>query len=136
MAKVVVRHVEVSLEGLPLGADGLRLIHLSDLHLSRWGRREREVQRLLTVLEYDFLLITGDFCDRPNKHARAAELTAKLLDPVKPRHGTFAVLGNHDLPCFTAHDMPMQFLRNENTRIHLGRNNSLCLVGIEQSHHR
>lgn len=136
MAKVVVRHVEVPLDGLPRGADGLRIVHLSDLHIRKWGRLEREVQRLLTVIEHDLLLITGDFCDRPRKHARSAELTSKLLEPVAPQYGTFAVLGNHDRPCFTAHETPIQFLRNENIRVDLRDGNAICLAGVEQSHHR
>ncbi len=136
MAKVVVRHIEVPLDGLPRGADGLRLIHLSDLHLRKWGRVEREVQRLLSIIDHDLLLITGDFCNRPQQHAHAADLTSRLLEPIAPKHGIVAVLGNHDLPCFTAHDMPVQFLRNDNTHIELDSGGALCLAGVEQSHHR
>lgn len=136
MARVVVRHIEVHLEGLPASADGLRLVHLSDLHLRKWGRVEREVQRLLSVVEHDLLVITGDFCHRPQQHAQAAELTTRLLKSASPKHGIFAVLGNHDLPCFTAHDIPIQFLRNSNTYVELDSGGALCLAGVEQSHHR
>lgn len=136
MSKVVVRHIEIDLEGLPAGADGLRLLHLSDLHLRKWGRVEREVQRLLTNIEHDLLVITGDFCYRPQMHARAAELTNRLLQPVAPKHGIIAVLGNHDLPCFTAHEVPMRFLRNDNMYVELDSGGALCLAGVEQSHHR
>ncbi len=136
MAKVVVRHIELSLDGLQRGADGLRVMHLSDLHLRKWGRVEREVQRLLTVIDHDLLLITGDFCHRPQQHTRAAELTAQILEPVAPKYGIFAVLGNHDLPCFTAHETPIRFLRNDNTHVELDTGGVLCLAGVEQSHHR
>jgi hypothetical protein len=58
------------------------------------------------------------------------------LEPVSPKHGIVAVLGNHDLPCFAAHDVPMRFLRNSNTYIELDSGGALCLAGVEQSHHR
>ena len=136
MSKVAVRHIEKKHKKLPATADGLRLLHLSDLHLRRWGRVEQETQRLLTSIDHDLLVITGDFCFRPQQHARAAELTNRLLEPVSPKHGIIAVLGNHDLPCFTAHETRLRFLRNSNMYVELDSGGALCLAGVEQSHHR
>ncbi|MDP1832042.1 MAG: metallophosphoesterase [Geothrix sp.] len=80
---------------LPVGLDGLRMAHLSDLHagplvgpatLRRWRElTERERPELL--------LLTGDLVD-----SRPEEL-APLLEAFRGFHpplGRFAVLGNHD----------------------------------------
>ncbi len=80
---------------LPLGLDGLRIAHLSDLHagplvnpgtLRRW--------RDLTEREQpEVVLFTGDLVDsRPEELASLLE----AFDGFRPPLGRFAVLGNHD----------------------------------------
>ncbi len=85
---------EVPLSHLPLTLEGLRIAHLSDLHLS--GRVEpefyREVIREVEALEPDLVLLTGDICDT----ARCLSWIAEILSPLQPRYGKFYILGNHD----------------------------------------
>jgi len=88
-----VRLVRLGLElpALPRELDGLTLLFLTDLHISRIGRRERGLQRLLhRVPPVDLLLLGGDTA-RDERGMRAA---VQVLSPISARYGAFAVLGN------------------------------------------
>ena len=73
-------------------AKPLRILHLSDMHFT--GRRyflERFFDRL-AGLEVDFVFATGDLIDA----AKGIEPCIFNLKKLKPRRGTYVVLGNHD----------------------------------------
>ena len=90
-----ITRLEILLQDLPLGLDGLRIAHLTDLHagplvsastLRRWrAMTEREQPELL--------LITGDFVDSlPEEIVPFVE----AFQDFRPPLGRFAILGNHD----------------------------------------
>ena len=84
--------VELPLEGLPPELAGLRIAHLSDLHLGVPSPGSLAVQRAagwVSERQPDLVLVTGDLLARP---AGAARLRA-LIDRLPP---VYAVLGNHD----------------------------------------
>lgn len=92
---VEVTRLDVWSEDLPRGLDGLKVVHLTDLHagplvplrtLRRW--------RILAEREQpDLLLFTGDFVDSlPEEMAPLLEAFRDFPAPL----GRFAVLGNHD----------------------------------------
>lgn len=73
----------------------LDILHLSDLHLRRSDRDLLRAQRrALSRLDRqpDLVCVTGDLCERTTD----APLVAELLGFLKPRLGTFAILGNHE----------------------------------------
>src|SRR3990170_7524606 len=94
--KLLIRELEVPNRRLPSRMTGLRVAHVSDLHLRRWRRRWQRLQETLLALDADLVAVTGDFCDRPDAWPRAAELTRRIFEPVRPRYGLFGVIGNHD----------------------------------------
>src|SRR5256885_10312614 len=75
------------------GLDGVRIGHLSDLHV-RTGvkpRRLHQAVEMLTQLRPDLVALTGDYvCMSPRP---LPELTAALRRLTAP---AYAVLGNHD----------------------------------------
>lgn len=75
--------------------DGLRLVHLSDLHFTgRIGKAYfREAFALTNELDTDLVAITGDLVDTNE----CIDWVPELLGPLKARHGVYYVLGNHDL---------------------------------------
>ncbi len=131
MAKLIVNHVGMKVRDLPPRASGLRIIHISDLHLRRWGRVEQALQDALSAIDYDLLLITGDFADSPRYHKKTAELLDRLLSPIRPSLGTYGVLGNHDSPALAEYDLPITFLRNSMRIIDVG-SFDFYLAGVEQ----
>ncbi len=73
------------------GADPLRILHLSDLHLTSAQRRKRDWIRRLDRLDPDLVVVTGDFL--AGMDAIGPVLAA--LEPLLERPGAF-VPGNND----------------------------------------
>ena len=81
---------------LPLPASwptGISILHISDLHVRRGDQRLLRVQKdALRGLAPDLLCVTGDVCEK----AQDIPLLVEILRQVRPRFGTFVVLGNHE----------------------------------------
>jgi uncharacterized protein len=75
--------------------DGLRIVHLSDLHFTgRLGNAYfREVVRISNELQPDLMAVTGDLVDNP----ACLDWIADTLGRLTARHGVYFILGNHDL---------------------------------------
>jgi predicted MPP superfamily phosphohydrolase len=119
---------EVPLPNLPTKLDGLRLVHLSDLHLS--GRVDpdffREVVREINALDPDFVMLTGDVCDK----LECVPWIEELLSPLRARYGKFFILGNHDDRLSDILDLRHQAVRGG--FVDLGGRLSMCEVHGEQ----
>ncbi len=112
---------------------GLRIAHVSDFHFRRWNAVLTETKRLLQELDYDVLVATGDFCSRPGQFKRAAEMCRRFFDDIRPRLGTFAVLGNHDDRRLAYEpNLPLQFLCDANEVV-TGHRNKMVFAGVDQS---
>ncbi len=92
---IVERH-EVKIKGLPRADDGIRVVQLSDPHVSWWNSRQEicETGRIIAGLEPDILVITGDMVDHNPLYVHAL---ADCMDKVNPRLGRYAIIGNHDV---------------------------------------
>jgi predicted MPP superfamily phosphohydrolase len=87
------RVLEVEIEGLPAELDGLRIGHLSDLHLGMPSRGTRAVQRAVEWVagrRPELVCVTGDLVSRRSGLRRLQKELATLAP-------CFVVLGNHDL---------------------------------------
>jgi predicted MPP superfamily phosphohydrolase len=84
----------IDMPNLPPALDGLRIVQLTDLHLSpSFDRRYFErVAEASKAWEADLILITGDIVE----HEDAIPWIEPLLGPLTARLGKFAILGNHD----------------------------------------
>lgn len=84
----------VSVAALPRCLRGLRILHLSDLHLESLGDT-RFVRTMLRSLDFSVCVVTGDIASGRLGQAAAAAYFAdfRLDHPAVP---VFAVLGNHD----------------------------------------
>jgi uncharacterized protein len=76
---------------LPVGARSLRVLHLSDLHLTPTTRRERDWVQGLAALEPDLVVNTGDNL----AHVDAVPVALGALGGLLDRPGVF-VLGSND----------------------------------------
>ncbi len=87
---------EVISERIHPALDGVRIGHISDIHVRR-GVRPRRLERaveLLNLLQPDFVAMTGDYvCFSPRPLPRLTTALRRLTVP------TFATLGNHDHWC-------------------------------------
>ncbi|MGH9406099.1 MAG: metallophosphoesterase [Terriglobia bacterium] len=86
---------EIRLARLPLAYDGLRIVHLTDIHLSLFTPLE-EVQRVVDLANSrapDVVALTGDYVTFSSNYIWPV---AQALGRLRARLGVFAVLGNHD----------------------------------------
>lgn len=90
-----VKRWRMSLRGLPTELDGIRLVHVTDIHHGPWiGLPQvRKVVAQVNALTPDLILLTGDYVHRGAAYIRPA---AEALSGLRARIGTVGVLGNHD----------------------------------------
>lgn len=97
-----VRRLWVTTPSAGLPPEGLRILHLSDMHFSGRGAVERlKIERTVSLLAgetIDLLLVTGDMIHDDRGMDAALELIDRLP---RPRLGTYACLGNHDYFCYS-----------------------------------
>ncbi|BDZ65687.1 metallophosphoesterase [Agromyces mangrovi Wang et al. 2018] len=82
---------EVTVPVLPAGAEPLRVLHVSDLHMAPWQREKQEWVRSLAALQPDLVVDTGDNLG----HARGLEGIRRAFEPFAGIPGVF-VNGSND----------------------------------------
>lgn len=83
---------------LPAAFDGLRILHLSDLHATMFGKNQERILDIVDSLEADIAFITGDLIDRRRTMTRDDMTPAFILmEQLAKRLPTVRVDGNHEL---------------------------------------
>lgn len=134
--RVQVEGVSIEIADLPEALAGLRVAHLTDLHIGmqlRSERLRRFVERV-NSLEPDLIVITGDIFDYD---PALIEEGCRELDKLSARFGVLAILGNHDV--YTGPDKvaegirgltSIQLLRDEWTLLEI-HGETLYVVGLD-----
>ena len=130
-----IKHNELFLSHLPQVFDGLKLLHLSDLHLDMYEPLTETLIKKIGRLEYDLCVLTGDYrawTFGPIDRAMAAmrSLCIELKQPV------YGVLGNHDSVRMVPEleDMGIRMLLNESVPIER-EGEAIYLAGIDDAHY-
>lgn len=91
---VTIPEIEFKYKDLPDQLDGIKILHLSDLHLGRYFRLPNLVDLIEDARKHkpDLVLVTGDICDVTTDRPETLDLMASL----NPAYGCFASLGNHE----------------------------------------
>ena len=118
---------EIPVRQAVLGQERFRIVHLSDLHLKEFGRRERRVVELVQGAKPDLIVITGDYGHTP----KGIEVLLELGRFLEAPYGKYGVRGNDDYQSPTRQILEsagIKLLENETKLIErYGRR--LCLVG-------
>jgi predicted MPP superfamily phosphohydrolase len=116
--------VQIPIEALPDEHSGLRLGHLTDLHIGNGleGEALDAMVRDANDLDVDALVLTGDLFDFDPAYV---EDGARRLGGLRAPLGVFAVLGNHDT--YTGTDRVVEALREHAPGIRLLRNEYVAL---------
>jgi predicted MPP superfamily phosphohydrolase len=125
----------VRLPGLPAPLHGLRLLHLSDLHVENNLALVDVLLERLPGIPADLCLLTGDYrAETEGPWDLAMHELARLRRALPAP--AFAVLGNHDclemLPHFEAMDLPV--LLNEGRTLEI-RGAPLHVAGVDDPHY-
>jgi predicted MPP superfamily phosphohydrolase len=126
--------IPLTFRDLPAALHGLRILHLSDLHLGA-GRTSADLGALLESLRPDppdLIVLTGDVADQLEELEAALELVTAFA----PRLGVYAALGNHEylndieqmLPAYQRSSVGL--LVNETASVRIG-DATLFLAGVD-----
>lgn len=92
---LIVKRINVELQGFPSASPSLTIAHLSDFHLGPFVR-ERQVRKAVEAANReapDLIALTGDYVTEGEAFIRRI---GNLLAPLRAPLGVYAVLGNHD----------------------------------------
>ena len=127
---------DISVPNLPPDLDGLKVAMFADLHYQPEAD-EGLVQRLVQTTnaeQPDVVAIVGDYMDHDE------QVIPPLLDQLallQPKHGTYAVVGNHDGWNMSRHSLAKQFrakgidfLINQHSKITI-KGSTLAIAGTD-----
>ncbi len=131
-----VREVDIPLAGLPPDLDGLRILQLSDIHLSAF-LSEAEFSRVIDAtlhIPAHLAVVTGDLI---SGHSDPLDACIRQLARVKADAGVFGCMGNHEryskVEDYTARQsarVGIRFLRGQAQALRFG-NATLNLAGLD-----
>lgn len=90
------RKLKIDFKSLPAAFDGLKILHISDLHLGSLNSNSSYPEKIVSrinSLKPDLVLFTGDLV---NNVAEEAAPWIETFKKIRAPKGKFAVLGNHD----------------------------------------
>ena len=131
-----VREVDIALAGLPRDLEGLRILQLSDIHLSAF-LSEAELIRVIDAslgLRPHLTVVTGDLI---SGHSDPLDACIRQLARLKSDAGTFGCMGNHEryakVEAYTEREaarVGIRFLRRQAQPLRFG-NSTLNLAGLD-----
>jgi hypothetical protein len=140
-------YITVNIKGLKSDLDGLKIVQISDLHLSSFYHHQElleEVMKGINELNPDLVINTGDFITIGWREFARFDT---ILKKAESKYGNYAIMGNHDFgtynPYFTEADLDNNFrlmnklitssgydvLNDENAMINIG-NSRISLIGV------
>jgi predicted MPP superfamily phosphohydrolase len=126
----------VVLPKLPPALEGLRILHLSDLHCQpHWQSAYDDLLDRLKTNEPDLILITGDIVDWIKNPEPCLPTACLLLSQLRAPLGIYAVTGNHDDYIFASDfaQTPVRFIESQRLLLN-HRGSQLELLGITGPH--
>jgi len=80
-------------------SEDVTILHLTDMHIDSIGKYEQKLFRRIQQLNPDIIVQTGDLLDLYGPEQRDEEMMRKLaglFKQLRPKYGTYWVVGNHD----------------------------------------
>mgnify|MGYP006297577947 CR=1 FL=1 len=134
--KYKIERVPRVLPNLPSALNGLRILHISDLHADGIADHGARLRHILAQIECDLAVCTGDYRFLTHGNDRQAlQGTQYILQSVHAPLGLFGVLGNHDFIEFVPdlERFGLRILFNETVSLEK-KNASFYLSGIDDVH--
>ncbi len=131
----------IKIENLTQGFEGVRIVHISDLHSSKFNKKEKEILTIINQLNPDFIFITGDFV---SKRPDIESINNFFWQVLGERYSNriFGVWGNHD-HWYKNFEMlkkklkqsQIEILENENKKLKIGSEKDyIYLIGVDDPH--
>jgi predicted MPP superfamily phosphohydrolase len=149
---LAINNIELNLNRLPKEYDGLKILHISDIHLGGLMKSEYLMNQVLAEsdkINSDIIFFTGDLV---NNFSSELEGWKSIFQKITENKPSYAILGNHDYGNYSnwksesdkienfnqiqnAHkDFGFQLLNNENVKLKSGED-SIYIIGVENWGH-
>ncbi len=92
-SRIKISRFQIALAGLPEEHEGLRIVHISDLHGKEFGSHNEELARAIEALDPDLIFTSGDMMNSQNDDGSAF---INLLYELKGLYPIYCSLGNHE----------------------------------------
>lgn len=132
---VQVEHDTVALKEKHREYAGLKIVHLSDLHIDQFGSYEEKVIRLTNGQEPDYIFVTGDLIGYGQHFSHAI----RFLNRLRAKNGIYVVFGNSDYSHMHTYfaaikETPLKsdivILRNDVVK-ETWHNKPICIAGLD-----
>lgn len=90
---LMVSEISISSDRLPSSFSGYRIAHISDLHNTQFGEENATLLQMLSELQPDIIVITGDLIDAQHTDVEVAICFAQKTIQIAP---VYYVTGNHE----------------------------------------
>lgn len=133
------RLIEIDLvfDRLPKAFDGYKVLHMTDLHLDFMPGLTKKICNLVSQVDTDICLMTGDYLTfgGKNSYKKILDPMAEILSSIRHRDGIFATFGNHDTweMARPFEEMGLTMLINETCEI-VRQGESISLTGLDDPH--
>ncbi|MBT3242834.1 MAG: metallophosphoesterase [Bacteroidetes bacterium] len=117
---ITVSNIPLCFPKLPDAFEGLKILHLSDLHLDSIPGFAALITNKIKDLEFDLCVLTGDYRrDSSGSFSHILKPFTILSKYIQAPLGTFAVLGNHDTYLMASYEdqSGIELLINESVEI-------------------
>ncbi len=91
---LVTTEIEIQNKKIPESFDGYRIVHISDLHNTEFGKNNKRLVEKIKNAKPDIIVMTGDMIDMYRPDIDVALNLAENLVQIAP---TYFVSGNHDV---------------------------------------
>lgn len=89
---IKISEIKISADSTDNALKGKKIVHLSDLHLSRFGKIETDILKIIDRINPDLIFLTGDYIKWKGDNKPALTFLSRL----KAKLGVFAVMGDYD----------------------------------------
>ena len=133
--KIGVREYRIKNKKIPDSFNGLKIIHLSDLHFgsTMFNEDVKKIKNISNKRKPDIVVYTGDLINKDyNLTSKEQEKLIKELKEINASLGKYAILGNEDNEKISTifNQSDFTILRNESDLIYKDDNNPILLIGL------
>ncbi len=131
--KVQTKTIQIKTDFINSALKGIKIVHLADLHLSKFGKAEEKLLNTIEKSNPDLIFLTGDYI----KWGGDIKPALNFLSRLKARLGVFAVMGDYDYSnsrtsCLFCHEKGKTQLTQQHNVIML-RNSSRKIMINDQA---
>jgi len=138
---IKIKKVSLYFKSLPHIFNGEEIIHISDLHIKKFGNKEKKLLKLIKKLNPNYIVITGDIIDYHSNSLVACKKFFQQLCNFNDKE-VFVVFGNHLHANNTINiynlrkmlnDLGVKVLTNESYQLKKDKN-FINIIGVDDPH--